>query len=131
MGVVSSSGIVKRDTTSDIALLEYELRQDLNLIANRAMAVLDPIKVIITNYPDNKTEYLIQKALKEIARDRTTIAIAHILSTIRNADQILVLDRGHIEEIGTHQELLNNKGLYKKLISKRVYLFVYNTIQNF
>ena len=55
---VSSSGIVKRDTTSDIALLEYELRQDLNLIANRAMAVLHPIKVIITNYPDNKTEYL-------------------------------------------------------------------------
>ena len=55
---VSSSGIVKRDTTSDIALLEYELRQDLNLIANRAMAVLDPIKVMITNYPDNKTEYL-------------------------------------------------------------------------
>jgi glutaminyl-tRNA synthetase len=56
---VSSSGVVKRDTTSDIALLEYELRQDLNLRANRVMAVLDPIKVIITNYPEDKVEYLV------------------------------------------------------------------------
>ena len=55
---VSSSGVVKRDATSDIALLEYELRQDLNLRANRVMAVLDPIKVIITNYPEDKVEYL-------------------------------------------------------------------------
>ena len=55
---VASSGIVKRDTTSDIALLEYELRQDLNIKSNRVMAVLDPIKVIITNYPKGKVEYL-------------------------------------------------------------------------
>ena len=55
---VASSGIVKRDTTSDIALLEYELRQDLNIKSNRVMAVLDPIKVIITNYPEGKVEYL-------------------------------------------------------------------------
>jgi len=55
---VATSGIVKRDTTSDIALLEYELRQDLNFIANRVMAVLDPLKVIITNYPEDKVEYL-------------------------------------------------------------------------
>ena len=55
---VASSGIVKRNTTSDIALLEYELRQDLNFISNRVMAVLDPIKVVITNYPNDKTEYL-------------------------------------------------------------------------
>ena len=55
---VASSGIVKRNTTSDMALLEYELRQDLNFISNRVMAVLDPIKVVITNYPNDKTEYL-------------------------------------------------------------------------
>ena len=55
---VASSGIVKRDTTSDIALLEYELRQDLNMKANRVMAVLDPLKVIITNYPKDKVEHL-------------------------------------------------------------------------
>jgi len=55
---VASSGIVKRNTTSDIALLEYELRQDLNFISNRVMAVLDPLKVIITNYPNDQTEYL-------------------------------------------------------------------------
>ena len=55
---VASSGIVKRNTTSDMALLEYELRQDLNFISNRVMAVLDPLKVVITNYPNDKTEYL-------------------------------------------------------------------------
>ena len=55
---VASSGIVKRDTMADIALLEYELRQDLNTKAHRVMAVLDPIKVIITNYPEDKIEYL-------------------------------------------------------------------------
>lgn len=55
---VASSGIVKRNTTSDMALLEYELRQDLNFISNRVMAVLDPLKVIITNYPNDETEYL-------------------------------------------------------------------------
>ena len=55
---VASSGIVKRNTTSDMALLEYELRQDLNFISNRVMAVLDPIKVVITNYPNDETEYL-------------------------------------------------------------------------
>ena len=53
---VASSGIVKRNTTSDMALLEYELRQDLNFISNRVMAVLDPIKVVITNYPNDETE---------------------------------------------------------------------------
>ena len=55
---VASSGIVKRNTTSDMALLEYELRQDLNFISNRVMAVLDPLKVVITNYPNGETEYL-------------------------------------------------------------------------
>ena len=55
---VASSGIVKRNTTSDMALLEYELRQDLNFISNRVMAVLDPVKVVITNYPNDETEYL-------------------------------------------------------------------------
>ena len=55
---VASSGIVKRNTTSDMALLEYELRQDLNFISNRVMAVLDPLKVVITNYPNDETEYL-------------------------------------------------------------------------
>ena len=58
---VASSGVVKRNTTSDIALLEYELRTDLNKIANRVMAVLNPLKVVITNYPENKVEYLDSK----------------------------------------------------------------------
>ncbi len=46
--------------------------------------------------------------------------IAHRLSTVRDADQIIVLDKGRIEEIGTHQELFENRGLYRKLISKQL-----------
>ena len=46
--------------------------------------------------------------------------IAHRLSTVRDADQIIVLDDGHIAEIGTHEELFKNNGLYKKLISKQM-----------
>ena len=84
-----------------------------------ARAILKNPSIIIfdeaTSSVDNKTEYLIQKALKEIAKDRTTIAIAHRLSTIRNADQILVLDEGSIIESGPHDELINLDGSYKYL----------------
>lgn len=64
---------------------------------------------------DTETEVLIQKALKEVTKDRTTLAIAHRLSTIQHADKIIVLHKGEIVEIGTHQELLKKGGLYYKL----------------
>ena len=68
-----------------------------------------------TSSVDNKTEYLIQKALNEISKGRTTIAIAHRLSTIRNADQIVVLEDGKVLENGTHEELVSNNGKYRYL----------------
>ena len=68
-----------------------------------------------TSSVDNKTEYLIQKALNEISKDRTTLVIAHRLSTIRNADQILVIDDGKLIEYGTHEVLLSENGIYKYL----------------
>ena len=68
-----------------------------------------------TSYIDSYTERQIQKALDEVLKNRTGIIIAHRLSTIKNADKIIVLDKGEIQEIGSHNELLKNRGLYWKL----------------
>lgn len=68
-----------------------------------------------TSALDNTTEILIQEALNELAKGRTTIVVAHRLSTIKNANRILVVTSGKIEEEGTHEELLNKKGIYEKL----------------
>lgn len=84
-----------------------------------ARALLLDSKIFIldeaTSYIDSYTERQIQKALDEVLKNRTGIIIAHRLSTIKNADKIVVLDKGEIQEIGSHDELLNNKGLYWKL----------------
>ena len=68
-----------------------------------------------TSALDNITERLIQKSLEELCKGRTTIVVAHRLSTIQNADEIIVLTDNGIEERGTHKELLENKGFYHKL----------------
>lgn len=68
-----------------------------------------------TSALDNITERLIQNSLEELCKGRTTIVVAHRLSTIQNADEIIVLTDNGIEERGTHQELLANKGFYHKL----------------
>lgn len=68
-----------------------------------------------TSAVDNETELLLQKALNEIAKQRTTIVIAHRLSTIRNADQTIVIDKNNISEIGNHNSLIKQNGIYKKL----------------
>ncbi len=60
-----------------------------------------------------------QAALKEVLKNRTSIVIAHRLSTIVNADQILVIDSGSIVERGTHEELVNQKGLYFDLYERQ------------
>ena len=68
-----------------------------------------------TSSVDTRTERLIQKALQNLLEGRTSFVIAHQLSTIRNADLLLVLDDGHIVERGTHDELLEQKGFYYDL----------------
>ena len=80
----------------------------------------DPAILILdeaTSALDNTTEVLIQQALDELCEGRTTLVVAHRLSTIRNADEIAVVIDGEVRERGTHEELMNADGLYKVLYS--------------
>ena len=82
------------------------------IIHNPKILILDEATAAL----DTETEKLIQDALKKLVRNRTTLAIAHRLSTLRNADRLLVLDHGKVAECGTHSELLENRGIYYKLV---------------
>jgi ABC-type multidrug transport system fused ATPase/permease subunit len=81
------------------------------LLRNPRILVLDEP----TSALDARSEHLLQAALTELTRGRTTFVIAHRLSTIRRADRILVLDEGRIVQQGTHTELLRRPGLYREL----------------
>ena len=85
-----------------------------------ARAMLHNPKILIldeaTASLDTETEKNIQDALQKLTERRTTIAIAHRLSTLRNATKLIVLDKGRIAEIGTHNELLEKKGIYYNLV---------------
>ena len=91
--------------------------QKQRLAIARALYKNPPILIFdeATSSVDNETELLLQKALYEISKDRTTIVIAHRLSTVRNADNIFVLGNNSIIEQGNHSELLTEKGVYNKL----------------
>ncbi len=97
------------------ATLSVGQRQLISFV--RAM-VFDPKILILdeaTSSIDSESERIIQNAVEQIVKDRTSIVIAHRLSTIRHADKIMVLDKGEIKEVGTHESLLGQQGWYYKL----------------
>ncbi len=85
-----------------------------------ARAVLKNPKILIldeaTSSLDPETEGKIQEALTRLVENRTTIAIAHRLSTLRNANRLVVREKGRIAEVGSHRELLEKKGIYYRLV---------------
>ena len=83
------------------------------ILRNPPVLVLDEA----TSSLDTQTERMVQEALERLSEGRTTIAIAHRLSTVRDADQIVVLDRGRIVELGTYDELLAQNGRFAELVA--------------
>lgn len=89
-----------------------------------ARAILNNPRILIldeaTSALDTESEFLIQQALDRLVKGRTTFAIAHRLSTLRNADRLVVIDKHGVAEIGTHNELLEKKGIYYGLVNAQL-----------
>ena len=91
--------------------------QRQRLAIARALLKNSPILILdeATSELDTESEQLVQKALSNLMTGRTVIVIAHRLSTVRRADKIVVIDRGRIRELGTHQDLIRKGGIYQRL----------------
>ena len=89
-----------------------------------ARAFLKDAEVLIldeaTSHLDAVNEQAVRRTMDELMSDRTTIVIAHRLSTVRDADQIVVLDSGRVREIGSHGELLDRNGFYRSLVDRQM-----------
>ena len=86
------------------------------ILANPAILVLDEA----TSALDSATEAAVQDALDEASKGRTTLMVAHRLSTVQNADEIIVLEHGRIVERGTHGDLLRSDGKYAQMWARQV-----------
>ena len=86
------------------------------IVKNPRILLLDEA----TSALDSESERLVQEALEQLMKGRTTFVIAHRLTTIQRADRILVLNKGRLVETGTHAELMDRKGLYQYLYTLRL-----------
>lgn len=98
-------GLLSGGQKQRIAIARSVISEPRILLLDEATSALDP-----------HAEGVVQRALDSVSRDRTTIVIAHKLSTIRNADNIVVMSHGKISEQGTHAELLERHGIYSRLV---------------
>ena len=89
-----------------------------------ARAVLKDPRVLIldeaTSALDAESEHLVKEALERLMQDRTTLIIAHRLSTVRNADRVVVLDEGRVVQVGSHDTLMSEGGLYRTLVERQL-----------
>uniref|UniRef100_A0A0B7ABZ5 ABC transporter domain-containing protein n=1 Tax=Arion vulgaris TaxID=1028688 RepID=A0A0B7ABZ5_9EUPU len=85
--------------------------------------IMDPTLLLLdeaTSALDAESEHLVQEAIDRAMKGRTVIVIAHRLCTVRNANKVIVIDKGQIAETGTHSELLSRPGVYKKLVLRQL-----------
>nr|HMT30393.1 ATP-binding cassette domain-containing protein [Bacteroidia bacterium] len=113
------SGVKQEDNETNIGDRGSKMSGGQRQRMSIARAVLKNPPILIldeaTSALDTESERLVQDALHKLMANRTTLVIAHRLSTIQHADEIIVMNRGVIEERGTHTQLIEKKGLYKKL----------------
>jgi subfamily B ATP-binding cassette protein MsbA len=92
--------------------------QKQRLCIARAVYKNPPLLILdeATSALDTQSEQVVQEAINNMMQDRTSVVIAHRLSTVQKADRIIVLDKGHIVQEGTHESLMQQEGLYKTLV---------------
>ncbi|VDO23444.1 unnamed protein product [Heligmosomoides polygyrus] len=92
-------------------------------IAIARALVRDPVVLLLdeaTSALDSESEHSVQEAISKNLKGRTVILIAHRLSTVENADKIVVINHGRVEQMGTHRELINQEGMYKQLVQRQM-----------
>ncbi|KAK6725515.1 hypothetical protein RB195_004065 [Necator americanus] len=92
-------------------------------IAIARALVRDPVVLLLdeaTSALDSESEHLVQEAISKNLKGRTVVLIAHRLSTVENADKIVVINHGRVEQMGTHKELINQEGMYKMLVQRQM-----------